>query len=365
MKKPSTPRNKRRRSARTHARKAGLAPGVPVYTGDVSEADLRIHRLRYSAHLMEEAQGVSPEAGPGAAGFVTWLDAIGLQDAAAVSVMGKALGLHPLAIEDLLNPASHPKAEDFGDRLLLVIPMATPIAESPAGLPVDIETVSIVLGPGFVATFQERPGDVYDPIRRRLREGAVKIRSLNADYLFYSLLDAVVDGWFASLVGVEEQLDALEQQVVEDGDRLDHRQLHATRTEVASLRRSALALREAVGSLVRTRCALLGEEVQPYLRDLVDHSHEVVDLVDAVRDRAIGSRDLHLALENRRMNEIMRVLTIFSSVFLPLTFIVGVYGMNFQTMPELAMPWGYPAVLALMVAVSVGMLVFFRRKHWI
>ncbi len=242
--------------------------------------------------------------------------------------------------------------------------MALPSHAGVRGLPVDVETVSVVCTEGAVVTFQERPGDVFDPLRQRIEEGRGRIRGMQSDYLLYALLDAIVDGWFAALVGVEERVEALEEAVVRNGAKVDPRPLYVIRTEVASLRSTVISMREAIFALVRSRSTLIGDDVQPYLRDLVDHASAVVDLVDAARERADGARDLLFSLENRRMNDIMRVLTLFSTIFLPLSFLAGLYGMNFQHMPELSHPAGYPILLGVMGGVSVAMLAFFWRKGW-
>lgn len=296
---------------------------------------------------------------------MTWIDAVGVHAVAEVEALGRALGLHPLAIEDVVDTASRPKFEDLGDRLLVIVPMALAAPDRERGLPIDLEVVSLVCGPGFVATFQERPGDVFDPVRRRLEGGAGRIRDMQSDYLLFALLDAIVDGWFVALVGVEERIEAIVESVVQEGAAVDPRPLHAIRAEVAHLRRSAVALREAIFGLVRGRSALVGDPVQPFLRDLVDHATAVVELVDASREHAEGARDLLFTLENRRMNDIMRVLTIFSTVFLPLTFLAGIYGMNFEHMPELHHKLGYPAVLGVMGLVGVSMLLYFRGRRWL
>ena len=355
---------RRKRGARAHAASVGLPPGKAVYTGDAAAGDLSITRWRYSREGLEVEERVAPEAPPTAEGRVTWLDAVGVHAVPQVERLGKALGLHPLAIEDIVDPASRHKAEDLSAHLLLVVPMALHGQDPSRGLPIEIETLSVVCTQGVVVTFQEKPGDVFEPLRRRIEGGTGRIRGMQSDYLLFALLDAVVDGWFAALVGVEERVEALEEAVVRDGAAVDPRPLYVVRAELASLRRTAIALREANFGLVRMRSDLIGDDVQPYLRDLVDHTNAVVDLVDAARERAESARDLLFSLENRRMNDIMRVLTLFSTVFLPLSFLAGLYGMNFHHMPELSHPWGYPALLAGMAAVAGGMLGYFWRKGW-
>ncbi len=227
------------------------------------------------------------------------------------------------------------------------------------------EQVSMILGPDFLLTFQEREGDVFDPVRTRLRDGKGRLRGRGADYLAYALFDTIVDHFFVVLEVVGDRVDSIEEMVLGAPDPEVVHLLYRLRREVMVLRRSVWPLRELLGQLLREDSELIREDTRPFLRDVQDHAVEVIETVEGVRDVAGGLLDTHLSMVSHRMNEVMKVLTMIATIFVPLTFVVGIYGMNFTYMPELDIPWAYPTVLAVMAAITAGMVVFFHRKGWL
>ena len=291
---------------------------------------------------------------------VSWVDVTGVHDAQLVQAICTPFSVHPLAVEDVLNTSTRPKSEDHGDHLLLALRVARFEAAE-----LDLEGVSLVLGPSWVITFQERPGDVWDPVRDRIRTARGRIRGRGADYLLHALLDAVVDGYFVVLEQLEDRVEALEDRALSGHDPDLPRSVHELKGTLMALRRAVSPLREALGQLAREESGLIEDRTRPFLRDLTDHVLQVLDLIDASRDRLVGVLELHLAVTSHRLNEVMRVLTVISAIFIPLTFLPGIWGMNFEQMPELGWRWGYPAALGLMGVVAAVTVVVVRRNRWL
>ena len=345
--------------------KVGLPPGSAIYTGTRSGEPVAISRFVYDAVSMREEERV-PAVQCGdhrGAGSVTWVDVDGLHDVAVVAAVAAEFKLHPLVVEDILNPVGRPKAEDYGEYLYFVVKIVQP-PNAQEGRP-QVEQVSIVLGRDFVLTFQELPGDVFGVVRERIRQGTGRVRRQGADYLAYCLIDAVVDVYFIVLEHFAASIEALELEVL-DGVRSDQaKRIYQIRREIEHFRRQISPLREVVGTLHRTGDELIRAETQPFLGDVYDHLVRVTESVDSFREAAGWALELHLAMGSHRMNEIMRVLTVMSAIFMPLTFVVGIYGMNFEHMPELTWRYGYFSVLFGMGVLAGGLIVFFRHKDWV
>lgn len=297
---------------------------------------------------------------------VCWLNVDGLGNEKTLSRLAEIFGLHPLAMEDVVNVHQRAKVEEYGDRLFIV----THMPELKDHL--DTEQLSIFVGKNFVLTFQERPGwDCLEPVRERLRNPASRIRHEAADYLAYALLDAVVDQYFPVLEVYGERVEALEEQVLIRPDRGAVAAIHDVKRDLLHLRRAIWPQREAFNTLLRDPVPHVTDATRIYLRDCYDHTVRIIDLVETYREVCSDLMDLYLSSISQRMNEIMKVLTVISTLFIPLTFVVGIYGMNFNpaaspwNMPEINWYWGYPACLAVMAAITVGQLFFFRRKGWI
>ena len=296
---------------------------------------------------------------------VLWIDVDALGNAEVVEKIGEIFDLHRLALEDVVNTHQRAKVDEFEDRLFVVTHMVQLNSH------LETEQVSLFLGPNFVVTFQERPGDVFDPVRKRLRESKWKIRKSGADYLAYALLDAVVDGYYPVLETLGERLDHLEDELLQSAQNGVMTQVHTLKRELLVLRRLTWPLREALARLMREETPLIESVTRMYLRDCYDHVVQLVDLVETFRELTVDLRDFHMNTVNNRINETMRVLTIIATIFIPLTFITSVYGMNFDTkispynMPELEWEYGYPAVWAVMGLTTIGLLIYFWWQGWI
>lgn len=344
--------------------KSGLPPGTLVHIGEKSDRELRISVMDYHEGGCEEKEikALNECFYYSDPSIVSWMDVEGLHEVEVIRQMGDCQGLHPLVLEDILDTHQRPKVEDFGEYLYIVLKM---LRVSDAGAIVS-EQVSIILGSHFVITFQEGvQGDVFSRIRERLRHGKGRVRSLGADYLAYSILDAVVDNYFVVLEWVGERLEELEDEVVADPRPETVRKINRLKREIILLRKAVWPLREVIGALERREFTLISDATAVYLRDLYDHTIQVIDTIEANRDMLAGMLDVYLSSISNRMNEIMKFLTIIGTIFIPLTFIAGVYGMNFKYMPELQWHWGYFASLVLMLAVAATLLFYFKKKKWL
>jgi magnesium transporter len=293
---------------------------------------------------------------------VTWLNIDGVHQPEIIEQIGKSFSVHPLVLEDIANTGQRPKMEDFDDYLFVVLRMLRFDDEKNQ---TKAEQISILLGPDFVISFQEREGDVFDIIRERLRSNKGRIRKMGADYLAYSLIDAIVDNYFMVLEKLGGTIEDIEDKLVTDPKAETLQVIHDLKREMIFLRKSVWPLREVINRLEKSESTLIKKSTMVYLRDVYDHTIQVMDSVDTFRDMLSGMLDIYLSSVSNRMNEIMKVLTVIATIFIPLTFIVGVYGMNFKFMPELDQPWGYPAILIVMLSIAVMMLVYFRRKKWL
>ena len=279
-----------------------------------------------------------------------------------IEQVGNSFNVHPLVLEDIANTVQRPKMEDFDDYIFVVLRM---LRFDEKDDETKTEQISILLGPDFVISFQEREGDVFDIIRERLRNNKGKIRKMGADYLAYSLIDAIVDNYFVILEKRGETIEEMEDKLVTNPTSETLQALHDLKREMIFLRKSVWPLREVISRLERSESPLINKSTFVYLRDVYDHTIQVMDSVDTFRDMLSGMLDIYLSSVSNRMNEVMKVLTVIATIFIPLTFIAGIYGMNFKYMPELGQAWGYPAVLILMLAIAVVMLINFRRKKWL
>ncbi len=353
----------RRHTAR-RAVKTGLPPGSLVHVGETRTDRTELAVFDYDATSLREVASESVEGCLRAkqAPTVTWVNVDGLSDTTVVERIGRGFGVHPLALEDVLNTETRAKFEPYDDHLFVVVKM---LSWDEAGETILAEQVSFVLGAGFVLTFQERGGDVFDPVRERLRSDRGRLRRMGADYLLYRLLDAAVDNYFLILEKLDDRIEALEEEVTESPTTATLQRIHRLKREMIFLRRAVWPLREMTGGLARTESALVGHETRLFLRDSYDHTVQVVETVETFRDLLAGMLDVYLSNVNNRLNAVMKVLTMIATIFIPLTFIAGVYGMNFERMPELHWVYGYPFALGVMATVGVGMYVYFRRKRWL
>jgi magnesium transporter len=358
-------RRKRRKARFSRRTTPGASPGV-VHVDPASPRPV-VHVMAFGPDELVEQQISDLDSIPGflAKWPVVWINVEGLGDAETINKLGTLFHLHPLALEDVVNVHQRPKVEPYEGYLFCVARMIE-LTEK-----LQTEQVSLFLGPKWIVTFLEDPGDAFDPVRRRLRESRGRIRSSGASYLAYALLDAVVDAYFPVVETYGERLDELEDQVVSRPDQSTIARAHQVKRDLRSLRRAIWPLREALNVLTRDDSGLVDPETRVFLRDCYDHTVQIIDLVETYRELDADLTDLYLSSLSNRLNEVMKVLTVIATIFMPMTFIAGVYGMNFYTdespwnMPELRWRMGYPFSLALMALSALGMVGFFRWMGWI
>lgn len=351
------------------SQKSGLPPGSAVYTGEKRTWPVSISVIDYDSGAVEKRDILSLDECKAYKDrpTVTWINVNGLHEAHVIEQLGAIFDIHPLTIEDILHTVQRPKIDVFDDYVYLVIKMHQhdDVTEE-----ITSEQVSIVLGKNFIISFQEKEGDPFDPVRNRITNNFGRIRKMGADYLAYSLIDSVVDHCFVVLEKIGEKIESLEEELLEQPSPEVAHAIHALKREMILLRKSFWPLRELVNSILRDEVPWFSDEITIYLKDLYDHIIQVIDTIESYRDIISGMLDIYLTSISNRMNEIMKVLTIFASIFIPLTFIAGLYGMNFNTsrspfnMPELNWYYGYPFALLLMVATVVAMIIYFKRKNW-
>ena len=345
------------------SRKAGLPPGTPVHIGERRSETVQVSVVHFSAtqfhdRSYERIDDTTPLRAPHG---VSWVHVTGVHDSALLERVGKAFGLHPLVIEDIQNTDQRAKIEDYGHYAYVVIKLWQ---DGRAMIGTRVEQVSLILGHDFVLTFEEAAPGVFDSVRQRLRDDRGRLRAEGADYLAYSLLDAAVDSYFGVLEELGERIEALENELVAHPSRAALQTLHVLKREMIGLRRSVWPLREVIGGLERGTGGLVRSETWIYLRDVYDHAAHVIDTIETYRDMLSGMLDVYMSSVSNRLNEVMKVLTIIATIFMPLTFIAGVYGMNFKYMPELEWRFGYPFVMGIMIGLGLAMLWYFRKKKW-
>jgi magnesium transporter len=357
-----TPRIRAPKRRKRRQPPAGSTPGA--LATPVGEPAPKLHAMWFD----ESRQGERPIARPDEipalladASLNVWIDIEGLGNLDVLREIGRLIDLHPLALADIVNVPQRPKVELHGDRLLFIGQMV--FLNASGGI--EFEQVSIVLGPNWVVSFQEKPGDVFDPVRARIRSPQMRVRRMKADFLAYALVDAMVDGYFPVIEKVGDDLEALEDEVMERPVQATLERLHRIRRLLLQLHRIQWRQRDAIAALWRDETLPICEAVRVFLRDVHDHAFVVLDQIETYRDLAVSLMDVYLSAASNRLGEVMKTLTLVATVFIPLTFLVGVYGMNFDYMPELHWRWGYPALWAVMLLVAGGIVLWFRRKRWL
>ncbi len=351
--------------AKRISKKAGLAPGTPVLTEENTEST-KITIFDYDEKDFSEFQAKTAEecfAYMKKKKTTTWINVDGLLDKNILESLCSYFAIHPLVLEDILDTEQRPKVEDYDDYLYIVVRMLAYKNDL-----VESEQMSLILGPNFVISFQEKEGDILTPLRERIRKNKGKIRKTGPDFLAYSILDAIVDNYFVILEKLGEKVETIEEDLIVSADPRTLKKIHHLKSEMVLLRKSIWPLREVVNALereVQSKSPLIRKSTSVYLRDLYDHTIQVIDTVETYRDVVSSMVDIYLSSISNKMNEIMKVLTIIGTIFIPLTFITGLYGMNFRFMPELEHPFGYPVALGLMALVAVLMLIYFRKKQWL
>ncbi len=345
-------------------KQSGLAPGTVVYTGDKTLSDLYIEVFDYDKDTCEEKEldRIEEAFTYSDTEPVTWINMNGLNHIEAIETIGEQYKLHPLILEDIANTQQRPKIDEYENYLFVVLKMLYFDKEEN----LSIEHISFVLGRNYVISFQEADGDVFDGVRNRIRTGKGRLRTSGADYLLYALMDAVVDNYFNLIEAMGDKIEELEDDLFEEkpNDDITY-DIQSLKKEILKIRRAVFPLREVVNRIEKSDHPLIVEKTQFYLRDLYDHIVQVSENIEIYRDMIWGLMDMYMTTISNKMNEVMKVLTIMASIFIPLTFLAGIYGMNFENMPELKSKYGYYVLWAVMVMVFFGLLYYFKRKKWL
>ena len=346
------------------SKKPGLSPGTLVYVGEKREEDVKISVIDYDPdHLEEkEVQTLDECTAYKDKESVTWINVSGIHDMGIIEALGKRFDFHPLLLEDVVNTEHRPKLDDYEDHLFVVMKM---LHDPEEGQLIKHEQISIILTPKVVISLQENEGDIFDPVRERIRKKKGRIRNKGTDYLTYALIDTLVDYYFKVFETVGEKIEALQAEVLENPRPELLNEIHALRREMIFLRKSVWPLREIISSLARGESKLITDDVTLFLRDVYDHTIQVIDTIETFRDMISGMQDIYLSSVSNRMNEVMKVLTIIATIFIPMTFLAGIYGMNFKFMPELEWRWAYPALWVVLITLFVTMVAWFKRKRWL
>jgi len=344
--------------------KAGQPPSVPVTAREARPGKAKITLMDYDESKFQEReiQNIDEVLPFKESPTVTWINIDGLNDAPVMDKIAEYFGIHHLVMEDIVTTNQRPKLEDLEDYSYIVLRMITCNSKNE----MVAEQVSLILGSNFVISFQEREGgDVFDPIRDRVRTGKGRIRKMGPDYLAYCLIDAIVDNYFVVLENLGERVEVVENELVSNPTPQTLVVIHDSKRDLLFLRKTVWPLREVVDRLERGESRLVKKSTAIYLRDVYDHTIQIIDTVETLRDMVSGMLEIYLSSMSNRLNEVMKVLTIIATIFIPLTFIVGIYGMNFRYMPEIEAKWGYPAVVISMAIVAGVMVLYFRMKRWL
>lgn len=342
--------------------RAALPPGTlaPPHEDQITST---IDLLAYNKDKFDYQEGVGAESlGTHPDGMRLWVRVKGLATLEVIQKIGEIYNLHPLLLEDVTNTAHRPKTEEFDNYLFMIVRLLHFDSDA---VQVHTRHLSMVMGDNWLITFEEQPSRQLDWVMDRLRQRRGRLTSFGVDYLTYAVLDSVVDSYFVTMAELINAAEPIEQQVLNDPAKVSPNTLYEIKNQAARLRRLLWPLREMVSYLERDESGLFGPEVEPFLRDLYDHTMQVAESAESIREQVSGLVELHLSVQGNRTNEVMRVLTVIASIFIPLTFIAGLYGMNFKYMPELDLPYAYPVTLAGMGAVAVGLIVFFKKKKWL
>ena len=344
--------------------KIGMSPGSLVYVGERTDEPVKISIMDYTGERLDEYADATIEdirkcmREPS----VTWVNISGIHDMTIIEMIGKEFDLHPLLLEDLVNTRHRAKIDDYEDYFFIVLKM---VFQESGQNQLQYEHVCLVVGPSYLISFQEREGDVFGPVRDRLRKLKGRIRKAGPDYLGYALMDMIVDHYYVILEQMGEEIESIQEEALENPTTQTFNAIHATRHQLIFLRKTIWPMRELIGSLLRGESGLIHESVMVYLQDVYDHVVQVIDTVETYRDLLAGTLDTYMSSVSNKMNEVMKVLTVIATLFIPLTFLAGIYGMNFTHMPELEWRYAYPAFWVVVVIVFLGMFWWVKKKKWI
>lgn len=342
--------------------KAGLPPGTLVHVGEELTTNRILDLISYNKAGVERYESEEPKNifKKMSADKIHWINLDGLQNIDHIEAIGKHFHLHPLILEDILNTDQRPKSEEHDDYIFFTLKTLNKIENQD----IIYEQVSFILGKGYLLSFQERDGDHFDGIRERMKLPDSKMRNLDIDYLFYRLIDTIVDSYYSVMEHIGERLEELEEEIYLEANEQALRSIQDMKKELIFLRKSVYPLREAIKTTM-TEPKLISENTRKYFADVYDHTVQMIETIESYRDFTASLIDTYMTMVSNKMNEVMQVLTIIATIFIPLTFIAGVYGMNFENMPELGWKYGYPAVWGIMIITTLIMIIFFRKKKWL
>ncbi len=345
------------------SRKAGLPPGTVVYVGKKRTEKVKIEVIDYTETKLvaKEAEKIEDCFPLMQKPSVTWINITGVYQTGVIEKIGKAFNLHPLTLEDITNTNQRPKIEEFDNYVFIVLRM---LFYNEKTNDIESEQISFVVGQSYVISFQEKELDIFDPIRHRIANVKSKIRKLGNDYLFYSLIDAIVDSYFVTLEKIGWKIEDAEDDITANPQPETLKVVHNLKQQLILLRKSVWPLREVVNSLYRAESTIIENRTRIYFRDVYDHTIQVKDIIETYRDIVSGMLEIYLSSVSNKMNEVMKVLTIIATIFIPLTFLTSIYGMNFDFMPELGWKWSYPILWTVIITVTVIMLVLFKKRKW-
>ena len=343
--------------------KTGAAPGTLAHIGELKEAKTGITLVNYSSDRLDEQQYDTIEEALASidSSMTTWLNIDGVHETEIIEKIGRHFNINALTLEDIVHTGQRPKLEQYEDYLYLVLNM---LHLDQDGDEIRSEQVSLVLKKNLLISLQEAHGDVFKPVRERIRKGNGQIRTKKSDYLTYALIDAVVDHYFVILEAIGGAIEALEEELLQDSTLKTMHDIHAMRGELLYLRKQVWPLREVISRVTREELPLIHPKTGLFFRDVYDHIIQIIDTIETYRDLLSGLRELHFSILSTRTNEVMKVLTMIATIFIPITFIAGIYGMNFEVMPELSWRWGYAAVWGVIITMVLLLIVFFKRKKW-
>jgi magnesium transporter len=349
---------------RHSSKKPGLSPGTLTCVGDKKHEKVKINIIDYDARNFEEREVASLEDRLfyREKDTVIWINVSGIHELEIIKSLGEHFALHPLVLEDIISTDHRPKMEDFDEYLFLVLKMLHAPYEDE---PIQYEHISIISTPRVVIPLQEYEGDIFDPIRERIRNAKGRIRKKGTDYLAYALLDIIVDYYFNIFEHIGERVEELQETVLTDPKPEALAVIQELRREMITLRKSVWPLREIINTLVRDDSPLISADITVYLRDVYDHAIQAIDAAEIIRDLISGIMDMYMSSVSNRMNEVMKVLTVIATIFIPMTFLAGIYGMNFKFMPELEWRCAYPLLWAVMITIFLSMIAWFKRKKWL
>ncbi|NNJ96831.1 MAG: magnesium/cobalt transporter CorA [Gammaproteobacteria bacterium] len=346
------------------AQKAGMSPGTLVHVGSVHDIEPAMWLIDYSKDNVEKRAIASVDdiRHHIDSDTVTWLTIEGLSNVTLIESVGQLLNIHPLVLEDILNTHQRPKFEEHDSYLYIVLKR---LSLESGHFAVNYEQISILVRDNFVVTFKENNDEIFTPLQQRLMNGKWRIRNQGADYLTYTILDTIVDGMFIILDSIDENIESTEETLLSNPTTESLATIQRLKRELIYIRKAISPLRDLLSAIPRTDSSIIGEKTHLYFSDVHDHVLRITESIDSHRDMLTGLLDIYISSVSNRMNEIMKVLTVFASIFIPLTFIAGIYGMNFEYMPELSWRWAYPALWLLFVLIPIALIIYFKRKKWL